>query len=198
MSGWGTKHDIVYEKPPNATVRAYAARSAAFYRSLARAFRRRRSRTSPTATPATTRAARTTRTRGSSPPTSPATSCTRRRSSARRHPDGGLADPARQHRDAGREQHLGPLPGQSRPVAPRPRLRAHLRAYVAAGFVGFLFGRGADGATCACDAAKDGITNPAPIDGNTTSVALRRRRRRLLPRAGARLLPSGPLPLPPH
>ena len=34
MSGWGTKHDIVYEKPPNATVRAYATRSAAFYRSL--------------------------------------------------------------------------------------------------------------------------------------------------------------------
>ncbi len=34
MSGWGTKHDILYEKPPNATVRAYAARSAAFYRSL--------------------------------------------------------------------------------------------------------------------------------------------------------------------
>ena len=41
MSGWGTKHDIVYEKPPAATVRAYAARSAAFYRSLGRALRRR-------------------------------------------------------------------------------------------------------------------------------------------------------------
>jgi hypothetical protein len=39
---------------------------------------------------------------------------------------------------------------------------------VAAGFVGFLFGRGPDGATCACDAAGDGVTNPAPIDGNTT------------------------------
>jgi hypothetical protein len=34
MSGWGTKHDIVYEDPPDATVRSYAARSAAFYRSL--------------------------------------------------------------------------------------------------------------------------------------------------------------------
>src|SRR5205814_8516373 len=45
--------------------------------------------------------------------------------------------------------------------------RAHLRAYAAAGYVGFLFGRGADGATCACDAAKDGVRNPAPIDGNT-------------------------------
>jgi len=34
MSGWGTKHDIVYEDPPDATVRRYAAQSAAFYRSL--------------------------------------------------------------------------------------------------------------------------------------------------------------------
>jgi hypothetical protein len=49
-----------------------------------------------------------------------------------------------------------------------PDSRAHLRAYVAAGFAGFLFGRGADGNTCACDAAKDGVTNPAAIDGNTT------------------------------
>src|SRR5205085_8348544 len=48
-----------------------------------------------------------------------------------------------------------------------PASREHLRAYVAAGFVGFLFGRGGDGATCACDAAGDGVTNPPPIDGNT-------------------------------
>jgi hypothetical protein len=34
MSGWGTKHDIVYEDPPDATVKQYAAQSAAFYRSL--------------------------------------------------------------------------------------------------------------------------------------------------------------------
>jgi hypothetical protein len=34
MSGWGTKHDIGYEDPPDAIVRAYAARSAAFYRAL--------------------------------------------------------------------------------------------------------------------------------------------------------------------
>ena len=34
MSGWGTKHDIVYEDPPDATVRAYAAQSAAFYKAL--------------------------------------------------------------------------------------------------------------------------------------------------------------------
>jgi hypothetical protein len=44
--------------------------------------------------------------------------------------------------------------------------RAHLRAYARAGVIAFLFGRGADGATCACDAAKDGVTNPEPVNGN--------------------------------
>ena len=45
--------------------------------------------------------------------------------------------------------------------------RAHLRAYARAGVVAFLFGGGADGTTCACDARHDGVTNPQPIDGNT-------------------------------
>jgi len=45
--------------------------------------------------------------------------------------------------------------------------RANLSAYVRAGVVAFLFGRGGDGATCACDAAGDGVTNPAPIGANT-------------------------------
>jgi hypothetical protein len=45
--------------------------------------------------------------------------------------------------------------------------RANLSAYLRAGVIAFLFGRGADGATCACDAAGDGVTNPAPIGGNT-------------------------------
>ncbi|HZS42402.1 MAG TPA: hypothetical protein VFF06_36480, partial [Polyangia bacterium] len=39
--------------------------------------------------------------------------------------------------------------------------------YVDAGVVAFLFGGGAAGATCACDGQGDGITNPAPINGNT-------------------------------
>jgi hypothetical protein len=43
---------------------------------------------------------------------------------------------------------------------------AHIKAYVEAGVIAFLFGRGADGATCACDAAKDGTTDPAPFNGN--------------------------------
>lgn len=45
--------------------------------------------------------------------------------------------------------------------------RANLAAYADAGVIGFLFGRGADGVTCACDASGDGITNPAPVNGNT-------------------------------
>jgi len=47
--------------------------------------------------------------------------------------------------------------------------RAHLNDQVQAGVVAFLFGSGADGATCACDAIGDGTTNPAAITGNTTS-----------------------------
>jgi hypothetical protein len=44
--------------------------------------------------------------------------------------------------------------------------RPHLRAYARAGVVALLFGSGVSGGTCACDAQHDGITNPAPIDGN--------------------------------
>jgi hypothetical protein len=44
--------------------------------------------------------------------------------------------------------------------------RTHLKAYADAGVIAFLFGRGADGVTCACDANRDGVTNPAPINGN--------------------------------
>ncbi len=43
---------------------------------------------------------------------------------------------------------------------------SHLRDYADAGVIAFLFGRGADGATCACDANNDGVTNPAAINGN--------------------------------
>src|SRR5581483_376581 len=45
--------------------------------------------------------------------------------------------------------------------------RAHLTSYAQAGVVAFIFGRGADGPTCACDANNDGVTNPGPINGNT-------------------------------
>jgi hypothetical protein len=45
--------------------------------------------------------------------------------------------------------------------------RAHLTAFRDAGVVAFLFGGGASGTSCACDARKDGVTNPAPINGNS-------------------------------
>jgi hypothetical protein len=44
--------------------------------------------------------------------------------------------------------------------------RLELRRYRDAGIDGLLFGHAVPGATCACDAAGDGVTNPAPIDGN--------------------------------
>ncbi len=43
----------------------------------------------------------------------------------------------------------------------------NLARYAQAGVIALLFGRGADGATCACDSNKDGITNPDPIGDNT-------------------------------
>jgi hypothetical protein len=45
--------------------------------------------------------------------------------------------------------------------------RKHLRAYRDAGVTALLFGGGADGTTCACDARGDGVTNPPPTHGNT-------------------------------
>lgn len=44
--------------------------------------------------------------------------------------------------------------------------RDHISQYLDVGVIGFLFGPGAAGATCYCDAANDGLTNPAPINGN--------------------------------
>jgi hypothetical protein len=44
--------------------------------------------------------------------------------------------------------------------------RAHLQTYIDGGTVAFLFGGGASGTTCACDAVNDGVTDPAPINGN--------------------------------
>ena len=44
--------------------------------------------------------------------------------------------------------------------------RQHLVAYAGAGVTALLFGNGQGDGTCACDAAHDGITNPAAILGN--------------------------------
>jgi hypothetical protein len=50
--------------------------------------------------------------------------------------------------------------------------RTHLTAYRDAGVVAFLFGGGASGVSCACDAQGDGVSNPAPIGTNTNASEL--------------------------
>ena len=50
--------------------------------------------------------------------------------------------------------------------------RSHLAAYRDAGVVAFLFGGGASGVTCACNAQNDGVTNPSPINGNIVASQL--------------------------
>jgi hypothetical protein len=167
MSGWGTKHDIQYEKPPNATVIAYATRSANFYRSLHAKF-------DVSFEDFSDRDAGFYAKQENNPKTwmSPADFARHLlyaktfvplagiRMVAWQIPLGNTVMRAMNNTwDHFQDNRVQWLLG--------PDSRAHLRAYVAAGFVGFLFGRGADGATCACDAAKDGITNPAPINGNT-------------------------------
>ena len=80
-----------------------------------------------------------------------------------------LADPARQHEDAGAEQHAGATTrttGSSGSSTTRrgthlaavARRRASSRCSSAAAPAG---------TTCACDATSDGVTNPAAINGNT-------------------------------
>lgn len=50
--------------------------------------------------------------------------------------------------------------------------RSRLTAYRDAGVVAFLFGGGAGGTTCACNAQNDGVTNPASINGNAMASEL--------------------------
>jgi len=166
MSGWGTKHDIVYEDPSDATVRAYAAQSSAFYRAL-------HARFDVAFEDFSDRDAGFYEKIQGNPKTWFTAADFRRhllygrtfvrlagvRIAAWQIPLGNTVmramDNTWNHFQDNRVQWLL-----------GPQGRAHLRAYAAAGYVGFLFGRGADGATCACDAAHDGVTNPAPIDGN--------------------------------
>jgi hypothetical protein len=167
MSGWGTRHDIVYEDPPDATVRAYAARSAAFYRSLHAAF-------DVSFEDFSDRDAGFYAKIQGNPRTwfTPAdfhrhllygrtfVSLAGLRLAAWQIPLGNTVmramDNTWGHFQDNRVQWLLGAQG-----------RTHLTAYATAGYVAFLFGGGADGTTCACDARHDGVTNPKPIDANT-------------------------------
>ena len=167
MSGWGTKHDIVYEKPSDATVRAYATQSAAFYNSLHAKF-------DIAFEDFSDRDAGFYEKVQGNPKTwfTPAdfhrhllygatfVKLTGLRMVAWQIPLGNTVmraeDDTWGHYQDNRVQWLLGAGG-----------RAHLRAYANSGYAGFLFGGGADGTTCACDARHDGVTNPAPINGNT-------------------------------
>jgi hypothetical protein len=167
MSGWGTAHDIVYERPPDATVRAYAARSAEFYRSLGARF-------DVSFEDFADRDAGFAAVQQGNPNAwfKPAdfarhllyaktfVQLAGLRMVAWQIPLGNTLmradDNTWGHFQDNRVEWLLGSAG-----------RAHLRAYAAAGYAGFLFGGGADGTTCACDARKDGVTNPDPIGGNT-------------------------------
>ena len=167
MSGWGTKHDIVYEDPGDATVRAYAAASAQFYRALhakfdvafedfsdrdAGFYDKVNGNPNTWFTPADFHrhllyGATFVKLAGV-------------RMAAWQIPLGNTLMRAMNntwghYQDNRVEWLLGSAS------------RAHLRAYASAGYVGFLFGGGADGTTCACDAQHDGVTDPQPIGANT-------------------------------
>jgi hypothetical protein len=169
MSGWGTKHDIVYEDPPDATVRAYAAQSAAFYRTLHAKFDIAFEDFSDRDAGFYTKI-------NGNPNTWMKPADFRRhmlyaqtfvrlagvRMVAWQIPLGNTVMRAMNNTwDHFQDNRVQWLLGNG--------THARLRAYAAAGFAGLLFGRGADGATCSCDAAKDGVTNPAPVGGNTRS-----------------------------
>jgi hypothetical protein len=164
LSEWGTGHDIVDEDPSNALVGAYAVRSARFYRSLHAPFdlsfedfSDRDSGYSEV---------RGQRGRWFAPADfrrhllfgQTFVQTARLRMVAWQIPLGNTLmramDNTWGHYQDNRVQWL-------------LTNRTHLRAYAAAGYIGFLFGGGATGTTCACDGRRDGITNPAPINDNT-------------------------------
>jgi hypothetical protein len=169
MSGWGTMFDIVYSDPPNATIDILAARSAAFYASLGTPFD-------------VTFAEFSDRDSGFKQHV---------------YGDGGASwwDAGDFQRNVRYLTKYSEASGQRIVMWQIPygntKMRAmnntwnhyqdnrvewlldepartHLHEYREAGVLAFLFGGGAAGVTCPCDAAGDGVTNPAPINGNTT------------------------------
>jgi hypothetical protein len=167
MSGWGTNHDVVYEDPSDSTVRAYARESARFYVALHAKF-------DVSFEDFSDRDAGFHEKINGDPKAwfTPAdfhrhllygatfVKLTGVRMAAWQIPLGNTlmraSDNTWGHYQDNRVQWLLGSGG-----------RAHLRAYANAGYVGFLFGGGADGTTCACDAQHDGVTNPQPIGANT-------------------------------
>ena len=167
LSYWGTNHDPLYEKAPDATVDAWATRSATFFTSLGAAFDlvfaefsdrdadfKRFQNGDTGAWWSANDFARNVRY------LTKVSALTQKRIVMWQIPLGNTKMRAMNntwdHYQDNKSEWLFDDPG-----------RANLSAYARAGVIAFLFGRGADGATCACDAARDGVTNPAPIGANT-------------------------------
>jgi len=197
VSVWGTGNDILYSKPGDGTVDALASRAGAFYRSLGASF------DLAFADPSDRDAA----------------------FKQYQYGDGGAAwwgaaDYGRNVRfvsgfvaSAGRRVVLWQIPlGNTKMRAMNNTWdhfqdnhvewllddagRAHLGDYANAGVIGAIFGRGADGATCACDAASDGVTDPAPINGNAMASLTADDDGGFFRAKAANYYGAGPLPLP--
>ena len=74
--------------------------------------------------------------------------------------------------------------------------RGHLREYLDAGVIAFLFGGGAADVTCPCDQVGDGITDPAPINGNDRPSLSGADDGGFFDERAAAYYAEGPLPLP--
>ena len=197
VSVWGTGDDILYAKPPDATVDSLAARAAAFYGSLGANF------DLAFADPSDRDAA----------------------FKQVQYGDGGAAwwsaaDYARNVRfiagfsnATGKRIVLWQTPlGNTQMRAMNntwdhyqdnhvewfldDATRAHLASYAAGGVIAIIFGRGADGATCACDSAGDGVTDPAAINGNVMASISADDDGGFFRAKAANYYGAGPLPLP--
>ncbi len=80
---------------------------------------------------------------------------------------GAVADPGRQHLFRSVDKHEGHYQdNRVEWLLDARRNWAHLRAYRNAGVVALLFGGGQGADTSVQDARDDGVTNPAPVNGN--------------------------------
>ena len=168
LSYWGTNHDPLIEKPSDATVDAYAARSATFFNALGARFDlsfaefsdRDAGLASAQSGGSNARwwyaadFARNVRYLAKF------SALTQKRIVMWQIPLGNTkmraVNNTDRHYQDNKVEWLLDDPG-----------RVNLGAYARAGVVAFLFGSGGGPSTCACDAAGDGVTNPAPIGTNT-------------------------------
>jgi len=164
LSVWGTSHDLLLEKPDLATVDVLARRAAAFYRSLQAPF-------DLTTAEFSDRDADFYRIIRGEPGhwwdasahdrnlafLSRFVSEARVRVAEWQIPLGNTVMRAENNTWAHYQDNI------VQTVLVDPVLRDR---YVKAGVIAFLFGGGADGTTCACDASGDGVTDPAAINGN--------------------------------